>query len=242
MSSILFYIDPEISARRQMVRMAADLVEVLTFDAKAECSHEYAIGIVAEPSICLEVGLSMLGRGEARTIEGGERRKSPVTIYPFVSKSNRSDAEFSLLGRNTSFNGEVSRESGFLDDLYALGAFEREPDFAHMDWQELNAHFILKKLLHSGNIRWNRVLIFGDSMHESDLESPWKRFDVEVEHVTSFYHDEMRVHSMLKLLEYFSQDDVVHKAQVEAVISALQFEELLSRFAVKRQTMGGSFW
>ncbi len=238
MSSILLYIEPDKSERRQLVQMTADLVEALTFDAKAAFSKEHTIGIVAEPSICLEIGISMLGRGEARTVEGGERRKSPVTIYPFIDQSSRSKVEYSLLGRN---DGETGKESGFLNDLYEYGAIEREMDFTHMKWHDLSAHSILKRMLHSKNKRWDRILIFGSSKHDSDHGFPWKHFDCQVERITSYYHHEKRVYTLLEKLEHFSKDDAVHKAQFEAVTSALQFEDLLNRFDAKEQTMGGFF-
>lgn len=241
MSSILLYIEPDNSERSQLVQMAADLVEALTFDAEAAFSQEHTIGIVAEPSICLEIGLSMLGRGETRTVEGGERRKSPITIYPYVTDSKRKEVEFSLLGRNTLSDGEMNKESGFLNDLYEFGAIEREMDFTYMERHELNAHSILKRMLHLENMQWDGIFIFGSSTHDSGHEFPWKHFNCKVERITSYFHDEERIHTLLEKLEHFSKDDAVYKAQFEAVTNALQLEELLNHFEAKEQTMGRFF-
>lgn len=132
MSSILLYVPTEGEDGLRRLQLAADFVEALTFRLEGGGNlSPRRIGIVAEPSVCLEIALSMLGRGEARTVEGGERQVSPLVLFPY---RNEDGYESILLG------GESRDEvvSGTLDDLVTLGAVEPERGerFGESGWRD----------------------------------------------------------------------------------------------------------
>ena len=221
MNSILLYVDPQEDDRRQMIQMAADIVEALTFRSKRLDEPPHFIGIIAEPSACLEIGLSMLGRGETRTVEGGERRASPVRLFPFVTGLDREDGEIDLIGRGESESGNY----GTLDDLVMFGAVEQDPDFPLAGRKRQRALEVLERV--SRARPWQHVAVFAP---RREFEEVRTRLDpgADIVNVAHFETDGERADALLGQLEPVESEGP-HAAQKDAVVSALRFESLLSR-------------
>lgn len=221
MNSILLYVDPREEVRRQMIQTAADIVEALTFRSQRLDEPPQVIGIIAEPSACLEIGLSMLGRGETRTVEGGERRASPVRLFPFVAGLDREDGEIDLISRGETESGNY----GTLDDLVMFGAVEQDPDFPLAGRERQRALEVLERV--SRARPWRRVVVFAP---RREFEEVRTRVDPDAYtvYVADFEADRERVDALLRQLEPVESEEP-HAAQKDAVVSALRFESLLSR-------------
>src|SRR5689334_10186508 len=151
MNRILLYVNPgsdEDYARS--VTFAADLVEAATYAPEETPRQDVVLGIVAPARCCIEVGLSMLGRGDARTVEQGRRNQSPVRLFPFMVESDERDAE---------------TLRGGLNYLLAIGAVEG--DGRSLDAQPFepfrDANAALATARESG--RWEGVVVLGDEVN-----------------------------------------------------------------------------
>lgn len=223
MNSILLYIDPVEAERQQMIQMAADLVEALTFQFEGLRPPPQSIGIIAEPSACLEIGLSMLGRGETRILEGGERRASPLMLYPFVSDLSRESGEIGLINREET--GELG-DFGMLDDLAVFGAIERDPE---LSWEEQTATEILERILRRQS--WQSVVVFASDNALSQIQESIRNDETRIINTrlsSGQGEDKERVSGLLEQLESI-ENEGAHAIQREAVINALRLETLLSR-------------
>lgn len=222
MNSILLYIEPEESQRQQMIQMAADLVEALTFQVGEAVLPPRSIGVIAEPSTCLEIGLSMLGRGETRTVEGGERRASPLMLFPFVSDGSQASGEVALLRRGES----APDDFGTLDDLAAFGAVEQDPEATFAEQDMRSASEVLERILRRRS--WQTIVVFGpdelapESIRSRAQTSAWI---VNAEHLNV---DSERIPGLLERLEP-TDDEETRRVRRAAVSGALQLEALLSR-------------
>jgi hypothetical protein len=82
--SLLLYVNPSETEAVRRVTVAADLVEALTFASDdPEWPRPPRIGVVAERTHCIEIGLPMLGREHVRLSDRNQRPVSPVTLFPF---------------------------------------------------------------------------------------------------------------------------------------------------------------
>lgn len=222
MNSILLYIDPEETERQQMIQMATDLVEALTFQFEGLRPPAQSIGVIAEPSACLEIGLSMLGRGETRTVEGGERRASPLMLYPFVSDLSRENGEIGLItGGETGEFGDF----GMLDDLAVFGAIERDPE---LPWEEQSAPEILERILRRQS--WQSVVVFASDNAFSQIHRGIHNDGTRIINARFLEADKNEEHisALLERLEPVESQDT-YNIRREAVINALRLETLLSR-------------
>lgn len=85
MKRILFYVDPANDEYAPVVTWAADLVEAMTAESDDDPRRAgLLIAIVAPVECCCEIGVVMVGREDARTVEAGVRRISAVRLFPFV--------------------------------------------------------------------------------------------------------------------------------------------------------------
>jgi hypothetical protein len=75
--SIALFIDPTSEE-------FAHALEVASFVAEAAVDGNEQLILSCSPSAALEIGISAFGRGSARTVEGGERRASPVVLLPLI--------------------------------------------------------------------------------------------------------------------------------------------------------------
>lgn len=230
MNATLLYLDPDNSERQEMVQLAADLVEALTFQHKNLAVQHQSIGVVAEPSICLEIALSMLGRGEARTVEGGKRQKSPLMIFPFVADSEEAKTELGLMG---GFNNRHD-EYGTLDDLAKFGAIEQDEESRGHEWHSQNATEVLARVLQQRS--WANILIFGSGEFEFEHEKLFSHTNARITRVQRRDFKNERLHALFEPLEPI-KDERIYQAQREAVVSALQFEELLKPFETSKRSM-----
>lgn len=232
MNAILLYLDSDKSERQEMVQLAADLVEALTFQHENLLQQHQSIGVVAEPSVCLEIGLSMLGRGEARTVEGGERQKSPLMMFPFVADSEESKTELGLMG---GFNDRHD-EYGTLDDLAKFGAIEQDEESRGKEWHFQSANEVLARVLQKRT--WGNIVIFGSGKFDFENEKLFRHTDAHVTRVRRDDFNSERFHALFERLEP-TKNESLYQVQREAVASALQFEELLKRFEIQEKAMGG---
>lgn len=74
--------------------------------------------LLADAVTALEVGLSVIGSRQSRTVEGGEYRASPIVLLPFIPRPNTGDGD---ILRSVSESGA----GGEIDELYELGLFAR---------------------------------------------------------------------------------------------------------------------
>jgi hypothetical protein len=219
MSSILFYIDPDEYSYQEMVQLAADLVECLTFQSESFYTQFKTIGILAEPTACLEIGLSMLGRGETRTVENGERRSSPLKLYPFISDRGRESGEIGLI-RPVNDDQETF---GTLDDLVAFGAVESDPDFPFENSLELNSNDILSRVMQRST--WQRIVAFtSKSLIEVNIEKNHILF-VNSE---STENNQRKVTELLGLLEPI-ENELLGEIRRKAINDAIQFESIFKQ-------------
>jgi len=117
---VLIVVDPADERRASAVRLVSDLLEALTDDSWASTPGRYVV--LADPNDCLDIGLSTLGKGDPRTVEGGERQASPLTLIPVRA---RDEDGLSLLAR-----GDDDESGGSLHDLVAAGAIEEDSEWA----------------------------------------------------------------------------------------------------------------
>jgi len=90
----LLIVAPDLDERGSIVRIASDLLEFATASLEDYWVPGRAqIDVVASATDCLEMGLVMLGRGEARTVEQGDRSPSPVTMFALLAQSSGAEAE-----------------------------------------------------------------------------------------------------------------------------------------------------
>ena len=152
MSAILFHIEPNDDQRDDLVGLVADLVEAVTADERRMADS--TVGIVADTTDCLEIALVMLGRVSARTVEGGERRPSPVRLFPFRSEPTRGgDWQEAAAPRD---DGTLA-----LSRLAELGAIDAEPtDRGMANEPFVNAQSALQLALRQ---RWDVIVAAAES-------------------------------------------------------------------------------
>lgn len=79
--------------------------------------------LLADAVTALEVGISLIGSRESRTVESGEYRVSPIQLLPFIPRPNSKDDEVLRGTSELSSGGEIS-------ELFELGLFARKGERA----------------------------------------------------------------------------------------------------------------
>ena len=98
-------------------------IELAVTMAEFSLEENEPLYLLADAVTALEVGVSLIGSRESRTVEGGEYRVSPIQLLPFIPRPNSPDDEL-LRGR------EESEEGGEISELYELGLFARRNERA----------------------------------------------------------------------------------------------------------------
>lgn len=221
MKKILIYVQPEAEERDRVVAWAADLVEALTapiIDAGASPAVE--IGVVADVLNCLEIGLVTLGRGAARTVEGGERDASPVSLFPFRPP----DADESATDLDTAYD--------CLRELADGGAVEGISHSAAEDSLLPDAHAALGRALARGG--WETVVTLGDSEVSRLAIQFWSKRGFRPRIVQPEPDEEFRerVATLLQRLEPESED-TYKQVRRFAVYNAIQLATMLEQLGLE---------
>jgi len=149
------------------LHLASNIVEALTFTDGGQNEMIPTIFVVADPETSLEIGLSTIGRGDPRTLEGGARRRAPVVMVPIRGRSWDFD-EVILRKRS-----EDSEERGALDILASLGAVEEIND--SLGWADCQnrsmkkAVDIIMEHIENEHQLLGKVLFVGDAVPEAVL-------------------------------------------------------------------------
>ena len=154
--NVLLFLGTSENGRARSVRLLGNLVEAITFpeDSMGQATR-HRLGVVACEADCLEIGLVMVGRDEARTIEEGERPLSVVTIFPYRGREQST-------GPN---EGDQEREA--LQELIGTGAVEpgaeaqtkNVPDSASEALQEAAKHDQWSIVFNVGTTRSEQTVI-----------------------------------------------------------------------------------
>ncbi|MEX5220014.1 MAG: hypothetical protein NW701_19510 [Nitrospira sp.] len=99
-------------------------IELAVTMAEFSIEEDEPLYLLADAVTALEVGMSLIGARESRTVEGGEYRVSPIQLLPFISRPNSWDGEF--LQGTSDAGGEIS-------ELFELGLFARKGERAE-EW------------------------------------------------------------------------------------------------------------
>jgi hypothetical protein len=67
----------------------ASAIEAATFVAETAIGLGQSLILSCGPSAALDIGLAVLGQSDARTVEGGERRPSPIILLPMIRDTER---------------------------------------------------------------------------------------------------------------------------------------------------------
>ena len=162
MTRILLHVEPNDERRDEMVALAADLVEAVTAGERRMASS--TIGVVADAVDCLEIALVMIGRAAPPAVEGGERRASPVRLFPFRGEPTLGD-ERSEQNVRRDDGARALRE---LAELGAIDALERNDDGGVFADAQSALHDALLR-------RWDVVVAAGESERSRLLNDTWRR-------------------------------------------------------------------
>jgi len=161
---ILFVIAPDDSEREAATQLVADLVEALTYRAAPQ---EWQFLVLADLRDCLEIGLATLGRSASRTVEGGERVRSPLLLLPVGGEDFDNGAENALRHPSNDIPPDSMDNGGTLEDLVQLGAVER-----HERWtigsQVMRVDQALELMVDE---RFDRVLFMAGNENQENLAS-----------------------------------------------------------------------
>jgi hypothetical protein len=114
--SIAAFIDPPLSAQHMAVELAVAAAEFCI-------SRNETLYLLADSVTTLEVGISLIGLWESRTVESGESRASPIVLLPFIPRPE--SVEDQVLWRESE-----SDNGGEIVEFYKLGLFARRGEGA----------------------------------------------------------------------------------------------------------------
>jgi hypothetical protein len=217
MPRVLVYVDPHSPEDGRPLRLAADLVEFLSATDGGTVAPD-PVGIVASVEDTLAIALPALGRGQARTVEGGERRSSNVAIFPFrqAFQADGEEAE----------REEIARSG--LVELVALGAVEA-PLARDGEWPLLPLTEVLQRAW--GDSGWNQVAAFGDTGAIQVLRDSLPTPDaLEVVSLPSAGEFAERARFLLERAE--TRRDEWTERRLDGLIEALQFKDLHVRLGL----------
>ena len=166
MTRILLHVEPNDERRHEMVALAADLVDAVTGGERRMASS--TIGVVADAVDCLEIALVMVGRAVPRTAEGGERRPSPVRLFPFRVEPTRGGER----GEANARRDDGTRALRELAELGAIDALERGNDGDVFADAQSALHDALLR-------RWDVVVAAGESERSRLLIDTWRRSNAD---------------------------------------------------------------
>lgn len=109
--SIAAFIDTPESKRDLAIELAITMAEF-------SIEENEPLYLLADAITALEVGMSLIGSRESRTVEGGEYRISPIQLLPFIPRPNSWDDQFLRRTSESNAGGEIS-------EFYELGLFAR---------------------------------------------------------------------------------------------------------------------
>ena len=223
MNRILLYVEPGPGERNRVVAWAADLVEATTAPINdSDPSPALAVGVVADVLNCLEIGVVMLGRGEPRTIEGGERNASPVTLYPFrpIGEDDESSEELA----NTAY--ECLRELSNGGAVEGIGAGSGEDDTLP------DTEVALRDVLQSAD--WEGVVVLGEPARSRAAVGDWSRQHPQNRIIRPQSDEEIRdqVDTLLRRVEPAGEDNYTETRRL-AVQNAVQLGELLDQLELE---------
>lgn len=93
-------------------------IELAIAMAEFSIAENQPLYLLADAVTTLEVGMSLIGSRESRTIEGGEYRPSPLVLLPFIPRPDSPEDEVLRSSSESDVGGEI-------DEFYALGLFAR---------------------------------------------------------------------------------------------------------------------
>jgi len=104
----------------------ADAVETAAFVAEYAVRSGARLLLAATPSAALDICLSVLGDSVGRTVEGGERRASPVALVPLIRDGSQVDD--TIVREGSRAPEEDDEESGSFRELIDIGLIAREDE------------------------------------------------------------------------------------------------------------------
>lgn len=119
--------DPTAVGDHEAIAAVASLVEAVTAPDAGPAAFETQIHVVASPIICLELGLSILGRQPERAIERQTESPSPLHLIPCGPSGRWSESEWALLRSSVATDSDSdsdSEEGGLLSDLVSFGVLD----------------------------------------------------------------------------------------------------------------------
>jgi len=221
MNKILIHIEPGGDERDRLVAWAADLVEAITAPInEAGQSSTLEIGVVADVLNCLEIGVVMLGRAAPRTVEGGERNVSPVTLFPFRSAGGDESTT------------ELTNALECLRELAERGAVEGFGGGSTEDDMLPDAEVALRRALARG--AWEGVVALGESDGSSAAIREWSERSMRSRVVRPVPDEGIheRVDTLLRRLEP-PGEDTYRRMRRLAVQNAVQFGAMLEQLGLE---------
>lgn len=96
-----------------------DLATELAITLAEFCVAENeALFLMADRITALEIGISLIGASESRTVEDSEHRVPTIVLLPFIPRANSLDNEVLRYSADLNVGGD-------LEDLFDLGVFAR---------------------------------------------------------------------------------------------------------------------
>lgn len=96
-------------------------IELAVAIAEFSIEENEPLYLLADAVTALEVGMSLIGSREARTVEGGEYRASPIRLLPLISRPNSGDDKALRVKAESDVGGDIF-------ELYSLGLFARRDE------------------------------------------------------------------------------------------------------------------
>jgi hypothetical protein len=165
MDDILLCITDDESNDDQWLHLASNIVEALTYSFEGVSADIPTIHVVASVEACLEVGLGAIGRGETRTLEGGDRRLSSVVLTPCREIERDWDFGDAMLGRN----GDEYKENGALDDLAGLGVVESDVMQGWEGYRDRRMEGAIKSVMERRPV--NKIILVGELQAVTELSN-----------------------------------------------------------------------
>lgn len=200
---MLLFLGTSEDGRARSVRLLGNLVEAITFPADSMGqATRHRLGVVACEADCLEIGLGMLGRGETRTVEEGERSLSVVTIFPYRGR-----------GKSTGPNeGDQEREA--LQELIGTGAVEPGAEAQTKDVPDSASEALQAAAKHD---RWSIVLNVGTTLSEQTVIKRLTE-DRQIQSIEPAFEDDETLLGLVAFLER-------RKQPLESAGDSLQVDE-----------------
>lgn len=129
-------------------------IELAVTMAEFSIEENEPLYLLADAVTALEVGMSLIGSRESRTVEGGEYRVSPIQLLPFIPRRSSWDDEFLTGTSESDAGGEIS-------ELYELGLFVRRDEHAEQWGFGTEPTFALSQVI--ATVRPKHVIGLGEN-------------------------------------------------------------------------------